>query len=136
MNMKRYLHFYYWLAAVIVVTCSTTIMSAQTKVTSLSQLKAGSVIKIYPKDHYGDNDFSLACDGEGNILTDYKYAGFGNYWILEDAGDDDYYIKNTYGCYLTYSDDKVTCATNQSSAVKIRLYWKSSYDGICFFNKP
>ena len=51
--MKRKTCFYKWLVAVVVLICSTTTMSAQTKVTSVNQLKAGCVIKIYPKDKFG-----------------------------------------------------------------------------------
>lgn len=72
--MKRSLHFYKWFVAVVVLICSTTTMSAQTKVTGLSQLKAGSVIKIYPKEgygtsHYGESKYALACSGYRQPLT-------------------------------------------------------------------
>lgn len=50
--MIRNLHFYKWFVAVIVLICSTITMSAQIKVTSISQLNAGCVIKIYPKGNY------------------------------------------------------------------------------------
>ena len=44
-------------------------MSAQTKVTSFGQLKAGCVIKIYPKgkygiSHYYESEYALACSGD------------------------------------------------------------------------
>ena len=105
--MKRSLHFYKWFVAVVVLICSTTTMSAQTKVTSLSQLKAGSVIKIYPKDsngtsHYGESKYALACSGDGQPLTAYEKAGSGDKWTLEDAGNGYYYLKNDKGCYWAY----------------------------------
>lgn len=144
MNMKRCLHFYYWLAAVIMMICSTLTISAQVKVTSLSQLKAGSVIKIYPKDsdgtsHYGDSKLALACNGDGKELTSYEKAGSGDTWTLVDAGDGYYYLKNNLGCYWAYqstsSSTSLTCTASQSSAVKVSLTWDTEYGGVCFWNQ-
>ena len=121
--------------------CSTTTVSAQIKVTSLSQLKAGSVIKIYPKDsdgtsHYGESSKALACSGNGKYLTSYEKAGSGNSWTLVDAGDGYYYLKNNLSCYWAYqgqsSSEPLTCTTSQSSAVKVKLTWDSVYGGVCF----
>ena len=142
--MKRHLYFYYWLAAVIMVMCSTATISAQVKVTSLSQLKAGSVIKIYPKDnngtsHYGESNKALACSGNGKDLTSYERAGSGDSWTLVDAGDGYYYLKNNLGCYWAYqsksSFTSLTCTASQSSAVKVSLTWDSTYGGVCFWNE-
>ena len=140
--MKRSLYFYKWFVAVVVLICSTTTMSAQTKVTSLSQLKAGSVIKIYPKDsngtsHYGESKYALACSGDGQPLTSYEKAGSGDEWTLEDAGDGLCYLKNDKGCYWTYqgrSSDYLKCTMNKNSAVKICLTWDTKYSGACFWN--
>ena len=140
--MKRSLHFYKWFVAVVVLICSTTTMSAQTKVTILSQLKAGSVIKIYPKDsngtsHYGESKYALACSGDGQPLTSYEKAGSGDEWTLEDAGDGLCYLKNDKGCYWTYqgrSSDYLKCTMNKNSAVKICLTWDTKYSGACFWN--
>ena len=141
--MKRSLHFYKWFVAVVVLICSTTTMSAQTKVTSLSQLKAGSVIKIYPKDsngtsHYGESKYALACSGDGLPLTSYEKAGSGDEWTLEDAGDGLCYLKNDKGCYWTYqgrsSDNSLECTMDKNSAVKIYLSWNTYYSGVCFWN--
>ena len=142
-NMKRSLHFYKWLVAVVVLICSTITMSAQTKVTSLSQLKAGSVIKIYPKDsdgtsHYGESKYALACSGDGQSLTSYEKAGSGDEWTLEDAGDGFCYLKNDKGCYWAYqrssSFESLQCTMNKNSAVKISLTWDTKYSGVCFWN--
>ena len=141
--MKRSLHFYKWFVAVVVLICCTTTMSAQTKVTSLSQLKAGSVIKIYPKDsngtsHYGESKYALACSGDGLPLTSYEKAGSGDEWTLEDAGDGLCYLKNDKGCYWTYqgrsSDNSLECTMDKNSAVKIYLSWNTYYSGVCFWN--
>ena len=141
--MKRSLHFYKWFVAVVVLICSTTTMSAQTKVTSLSQLKAGSVIKIYPKDsdgtsHYGESKYALACSGDGQSLTSYEKAGSGDEWTLEDAGNGLCYLKNDKGCYWAYqgitSSKSLECTMNKNSAVKISLTWDTKYSGVCFWN--
>ena len=141
--MKRSLHFYKWFVAVIVLICSTITMSAQTKVTGLSQLKAGSVIKIYPKDrkgtsHYGESKYALACSGDGQSLTSYEKAGSGDEWTLEDAGDGFCYLKNNNGCYWAYqgitSSKSLECTMNKNSAVKISLTWDTKYSGVCFWN--
>ena len=141
--MTRYLHFYKWLVAVIVLICSTATMSAQTKVTSLSLLKAGSVIKIYPKDsdgtsHYGESKYALACSGDGQSLTSYEKAGSGDKWTLENAGGGCFYLKNEKGCYWAYqgrsSSRSLKCTIDKSSAVKISLTWDTKYSGVCFWN--
>ena len=141
--MIRNLHFYKWFVAVVVMICSTITMSAQTKVTSLSQLKAGCVIKIYPKDsdgtsHYGEAKYALACSGDGQSLTSYEKAGSGDEWTLEDAGDGFCYLKNNNGCYWAYqrssSSESLQCTINKSSAVKISLTWNTEYSGVCFWN--
>ena len=143
-NMKRYLHFCYWLAAVIILICSTATASAQTKVTELGQLYVGSVIKIYPKSsdgtsHYGESRLALACSGNGQSLTSYEKAGSGDSWTLEDAGDGYYCFKNNLGCCWAYqsksSYSSLTCTTSQSSAVKVSLTWNSKYGGVCFWNQ-
>lgn len=142
--MIRNLHFYKWLVAVVVLICSTTTMSAQTKVTSVSQLKAGCVIKIYPKgrygtSHYGESNYALACSSDGKFLTSYEKAGSGDEWTLEDAGDGYCYLKNNKGCYWAYqgrsSSGSLQCTINKSSAVKISLTWDSKYSGVCFWNE-
>ncbi len=143
--MKRSLHFYKWFVAVVVLICSITTMSAQTKVTSLSQLKAGSVIKIYPRDsegtsRYAESDYALACSDDGYLLTYYKVAKSGDEWILEYAGNDSYYIKNNNGCYWTNQEPSdndcwITCTIDKSSAVKISLTWDNKEGGVCFWNE-
>lgn len=129
--MKRKTCFYKWLVAVVVLICSTTTMSAQTKVTSVNQLKAGCVIKIYPKDKFGYSDEALACSGDGQSLNLYFLAGSGDEWTLEDAGDGSCYIKNDKGCYWAYQgvsdEEDMKCTINKSSAVKVRLTWNSKY---------
>lgn len=141
--MRRSLHFYKWFVAVVVLICSTITMSAQTKVTSLSQLKAGCVIKIYPKDsdgtsHYGESKYALACSGDGQSLTSYEKAGSGDEWTLEDAGDGFCYLKNDKGCYWAYqkssSFESLQCTMNKNFAVKISLTWDTKYSGVCFWN--
>ena len=141
--MKRSLHFYKWFVAVVVLICSTTTMSAQTKVTGLSQLKAGSVIKIYPKEgygtsHYGESKYALACSGYRQPLTSLEKAGSGDKWTLEDAGNGNYYLKNNNGCYWAYqgitSSKSLECTTDKNSAVKIHLTWDTKYSGVCFWN--
>ena len=136
--MKRKTCFYKWLVAVVVLICSTTTMSAQTKVTSVNQLKAGCVIKIYPKDKFGYSDEALACSGDGQSLNLYFLAGSGDEWTLEDAGDGSCYIKNDKGCYWAYQgvsdEEDMKCTINKSSAVKVRLTWNSKYGGVYFWN--
>ena len=142
--MTRCLHFYKWFVAFVVLICSTTTLSAQTKVTSTSQLKAGSVIKIYPKDsdgasHYGESNNALACSGDEQPLTSYEKAGSGDEWTLEDAGDGYCFLKNNNGCYWAYqgntSEESLKCTMDKSSAVKICLSWDTKYSGVCFWNK-
>lgn len=141
-NMKRKTCFYKWLVAVFVLICNTITMSAQTKVTSVSQLKAGCVIKIYPKDggtdYYGDRNYALACSGDGQPLYSYDYVGSGDEWTLEDAGDGSCYVKNNNGCYWAYQgssdDEEMKCTIDKSSAVKVKLTWDSKNGGVCFWN--
>lgn len=142
--MKSNLHFYKWLIAVIVLICTTTTVSAQTKVTSFGQLKAGCVIKIYPKgkygiSHYYESEYALACSGDEQPLTSYEKAGSGDEWTLEDAGDGFCYIKNDKGCFWAYqgssSSESLKCTTDKSSAVRIALTWDSKYNGLCFWNE-
>ena len=142
--MKRYLHFYYWLLAIFLSLCGATAADAQVQVTSLSQLKTGVMIKIYPKNsngtsHYGDSQYALACSGNGQALTSYEYAKSGSEWTLEDAGDGYCYLKNEIGCYWAYQDTEsshsLTCTTSKSSAVKIDFTWDSNYRGVCFWNQ-
>ncbi len=111
--------------------------------TSLSQLKAGSVIKIYPKDrkgtsHYGESKYALACSGDDQLLTFFEEAGSGDEWTLEDAGDGFCYLKNNMGYYWTYQGgdywDQVKCSKNKNSAVKVSLTWDTEYSGVCFWN--
>ena len=137
LNMKRYLHFKV-LLAVIMMVCSTATMSAQVKVHRLSQLNAGSVIRIYPKNSYGESSAALACPGDRQGLTSYGRAGSGDRWTLVDAGDGYYYLKNDLGCYWAYQSkslQSLTCTTSQSSAVKVSLTWDSKYSGVCFWNQ-
>ena len=119
-------------------------MSAQTKVMSVSQLKAGCVIKIYPKgnygtSNYGESKYALACSCDGQSLTSYEKAGCGDEWTLEDAGDGYCYLKNNNGCYWAYqrssSSESLQCTINKSSAVKISLTWDTKYSGVCFWNE-
>ena len=137
------LHFYKWFVAVVVLICSTITMSAQTKVTSISQLKAGCVIKIYPKgnygtSNYGESKYALACSGDGQSLTSYEKAGCGDEWTLEDAGEGYCYLKNNKGCYWAYQGrscyESLQCTIDKSSAVKISLTWDTKYSGVCFWN--
>lgn len=137
--MERKTCFYKCVVAFVVMICSIITMSAQTKVTSANQLKAGCVIKIYPySDYYGDRDYALACSGDGQPLDIYKNVGSGDEWTLEDAGDGSCYVKNNNGCYWAYQgsslDEGMKCTTNKSSAVKVKLTWDSKNGGVCFWN--
>ena len=137
--MERKTCFYKCVVAFVVMICSTITMSAQTKVTSANQLKAGCVIKIYPySDYYGDKDYALACSGDGQPLDIYKNVGSGDEWTLEDAGDGSCYVKNNNGCYWAYQgssdDEEMKCTIDKSSAVKVRLTWDSKNGGVCFWN--
>lgn len=140
--MKRKTCFYKCIVAFVVMICSTITMSAQTKVTSASQLKAGCVIKIYPtydgEDLYGDSNSALACSGDGQPLDSYEYVGSGDEWTLEDAGDGSCYVKNNNGCYWAYQgssdNEEMKCTIDKSSAVKVRLTWDSKNGGVCFWN--
>lgn len=144
MKEKKQYSFLHLLLMIILAVCSTATMSAQTKVTSLSQLKVGSVIKIYPKDsngtsNYGESNLALACSGDGKDLTSYEKAGSGDTWTIVDAGDGYFYLKNNLGCYWAYqgrtSYSSLTCTTSESSAVKVSLTWDSTYGGVCFWNQ-
>lgn len=140
--MKRKTCFYKCIVAFVVMICSAITMSAQTKVTSASQLKAGCVIKIYPtydgEDLYGDSNSALACSGDGQPLDSYEYVGSGDEWTLEDAGDGSCYVKNNNGCYWAYQgssdNEEMKCTIDKSSAVKVRLTWDSKNGGVCFWN--
>ena len=78
--MKRSLHFYKWFVAVVVLICSITTMSAQTKVTSLSQLKAGSV--IWKKSEVGYKDDVKTIVDE--TTADYTVKGIADEGMSED----------------------------------------------------
>ena len=136
--MKRNL-LYKWALAVILVIASFTSAFADIKVTSLDQLTAGDTIKIYPYGNGGVPDLALACKGNGGPLTSYTKAGDGDEWTLEDAGDGYYYLKNELGCYWAYQNNStyssLTCTTTQSSAVKVKLTWDSTNNGVCFWNQ-
>ena len=83
----------------------------------------------------------MACRDEGKLLTltSYDLSKSGDEWILEDAGNGYYYIKNNYGCYWTYQEPSnngfVKCTIDKSSAVKISLTWDAEYSGVCFWNE-
>lgn len=142
--MKRY--FCYWLAAIVVSICSATTMCARNKVTSIEQLKAGDIIKIYPRN-YGDDycynlgTYALACSGDEHLVTSFERAGKGDLWILVDAGEDCFYLKNDLGCYMSDKvtlvdyDYSITGTTNINDAVKVSLTWDPIWGGVCFWNQ-
>lgn len=97
--MRQKIHFYYWLAAIVVWICCTNVAFAQTQATDLSQIKAGCDILIYPYGHYGEDKMALACSGDGMPLTSYENSGPGSLWTVVYAGDGYYYLRNHLGCY-------------------------------------
>ena len=136
--MIRNLHFYKWFVAVIVLICSTITMSAQDMETSVRNLKAGSVIKIYPRPNFNNNYYALACSGDGERLESYHDAGSGDEWTLEDAGNGYCYLKNDNGCYwsqVSSSSEVLKCTINKSSAVKIIFTWDADYYGVRIWNE-
>ena len=137
--MKRHLHFYQWLLCLLLSISGSVAAYSQGKVTSLDELGAGSVIKIYPYGHYGESSMALACSGDGQSLTSYTKAGDGDEWTLIDAGNGWYYLKNELGCYWAYQDasssHSLTCTKDVNSAVKVRLTWDSKNNGVCFWNQ-
>ena len=136
--MIRNLHFYKWLVAVVVLICSTITMSAQNMETSVLNLKAGSVIKIYPRPNFNNNYYALACSGDGERLESYHDAGSGDEWTLEDAGNGYCYLKNDNGCYwsqVSSSSEVLKCTINKSSAVKILFTWDADYYGVRIWNE-
>lgn len=136
--MIRNLHFYKWLVAVVVLICSTITMSAQNMETSVLNLKAGSVIKIYPRPDFNNNYYALACSGDGERLESYHDAGSGDEWTLEDAGNGYCYLKNDNGCYwsqVSSSSEVLKCTINKSSAVKILFTWDADYYGVRIWNE-
>ena len=136
--MKRKTCFYKWLVAVVVLICSTITMSAQDLETSVRNLKAGSVIKIYPRPNFNNNYYALACSGDGERLESYHDAGSGDEWTLEDAGNGYCYLKNDNGCYwsqVSSSSEVLKCTINKSSAVKIIFTWDADYCGMRIWNE-
>ncbi len=128
-----------WVVAIILAMASITNGLADTKVTSLDQLTAGTTIRIYP---YGQGDIlsmALACNGNNSSLTSLSNALDGEEWTLIDAGDGYFYLKNELGCYWAYQDNSsshsLTCTTDVSSAVAISMTWDNKYNGVCFWNK-
>ncbi len=130
---------YRWALVAIFAIVSFTNAFADAKVTSLSQLKAGRTIKIYPSGKGGTSSLALACAGNDKPLTSYTKAGNGDEWTLEDAGSGYYYLKNELGCYWAYQNTStstsLTCTTDKSSAVKVNLTWDSTNNGVCFWNQ-
>ncbi len=118
---------------------SFTSAFADVKVTSLSELKVGVAFNIYPKGCGSTSSYALACEGNGCPLTSYSRAGDGKEWTLEDAGSGYYYLKNELGCYWAYQNNSsyasLTCTTNKSSAVKVKITWDSKNNGVCFWNQ-
>lgn len=118
---------------------SSTLAYSDTKVTSLDDLEAGLVIKIYPHGKASGASLSLACSGNGKDLTSYAKAGDGDEWTLVDADSGYYYLKNELGCYWAYQNNStrqsLTCTTNISSAIKVKLTWDSKNGGVCFWNE-
>lgn len=125
------------------MVCSVAAASAQTLVTSLSQLRVGSVVKIYPKasngtSQYEDSNMAMTCGGDKQTLTSYKQAGAGDSWTIADAGDNYVYLKNDVGVYWAYqgkNTSPMTCTVDESSAVRVGLTWDTTYSGICFWNE-
>ena len=138
--MKRSTLFYRWIfVAIILAMTSITNVLADTKVTSLDQLKAGTTIRIYP---YGQGSFSsmaLACNVNDYSLTSLSNAMHGEEWTLIDAGDGYFYLKNELGCYWAYQDNStshsLTCTIDISSAVAVSMTWDNKHNGVCFWNK-
>ncbi len=137
--MKRYLHFYQWLLCLLLFIGSSAVAYSQGKVASLDELKAGSVIKIYPYGHYNESSLALACSRAKEYLTSYAKAGDGDEWTLIDAGGGYYYLKNELGYYWAYQDasssHSLTCVLVANAAVKVKLTWDSKNGGVCFWNQ-
>ena len=134
--MKVNLHLYQWVLCLLLMV-SGNAMAA--KVVSLDDLKAGSVIAIYPHG-YGENPlYALACNGNGQNLTSYENARKGNNWTIVDAGDGSYYLKNELGCYWAYQNSdswsSLICTTDEASAVKIKFTYDDTNEGVCFWNQ-
>ena len=137
--MKRCI-LYRWAFAIIMAIASfNTVYTDGVLITSLDQLWTGTTIKIYPHGKGGESSFALACSGNGEALTSYSKAGDGAFWVLENAGDGCYYLRNELGCYWAYQNNSalnsLTCTTDINSAVKVKLTWNSVYDGISFWNQ-
>lgn len=136
--MKRHLHFYQWLLCLLLSISGSVAAYSQGRVTSLDDLEAGSVIKIYPYGHYGAASLALACSGDQG-LTSYEKAGDGGEWTLENAGNGCFYLKNELGYYWAYQDTypthSLTCTKDVNSAVKVKLTWDSKNKGVCFWNQ-
>lgn len=137
--MKRHLHFYRWLLCLQLFVVSSAVAYSQGKVTNLDELKAGSVIKIYPYGHYNESSLALACSRSKEYLTSYAKAGDGDEWTLIDAGGGYYYLKNELGYYWAYQDESnshsLGCVLAANAAVKVKLTWDSENGGICFWNQ-
>ncbi len=137
--MKKRLHFFQWALCFLLAIAYVAPLNAQTKITSLSQLTAGAVIKIYPYGKGGQDSMALACSGDRNFLTSYAKVGSGDEWTLIDAGSGNYYLRNNLGCYWAYQNNSsgysLTCRKDVNSAVKVRLTWDSKYGAVCFWNR-
>ena len=128
-----------WVIAIILALISITNVLADTKVTSLDQLKAGTIIRIYPYGQSALPSMALACNINDYSLTSLSNAMDGEEWTLIDAGEGYFYLKNELGCYWAYQDNdayhSLTCTTDINSAVAVSMTWDNKHNGVCFWNK-
>lgn len=129
-----------WLAALVLSVCGATFCCAKEVVRSVYQLTGGAVIKIYPKESYGnshcgDSDYALSCSGPGGQLNIYKIAQKGCEWTLIDTGNGYFYLRNEEGAYWATQSEVSVCNSDEKSAVRVRFTWDSKHNGICFWNE-
>lgn len=139
--MKRYLHFYYRLAAVIIMMCSAQSVFASTVI---DNLMPGCKIQVFVQVPEGWNPFgySQAIFADGYLRTS-MFHSTADIWTLVNAGDGCYYLKNSEDRYWSKAstDGSITTfwipsnADPSYNAVKVRLSWNSQYDGVCFRNE-
>ena len=130
---------YKWAFVFILAIASFSSAFADTEITSLDQLASGATFRTYYYVNYQTYYKAVACSGNGKELTNRGFAGDGDEWTLENAGDSLYYIKNELGCYLrssNNSDGYLYCTTDKSAAAKVKLTMSREYVSAlsCYFN--
>ena len=126
--MKRYLHFYVWLAVVIMMICNAQSVFASTVI---DNLMPGCKIQVSVKSGWNPYHYSLVLDD--NLACGRYQTGI--IWTLVDAGDGCYYIKNSEKDLYWGQIHGWVGSSSFKDAAKVRLSWNSQEEGVCFRNE-